>query len=1463
MACRFALPLLMCLLTLSHVAPRLAVAQCQYPRTMASDAAPGAWFGFTVAIDEDLAAVGAHRADSTGIDSGTVYVYRLVGDDWIEEGILNASDASGGDHFGYSVAVHRGTIVVGAPQDDASGSNSGSAYVFEQEDGAWVETQKLVTGDAAANDQFGYSLALGWGRVVVGAIGANGAATNSGAAYVFDQQSVRGAWSETRKLWDSGGNNNALFGEWVAIDGDRIAVGATHDDTAGFQAGAVLVYSYVQEPNDPSSPQYWAETAKIVSPDAAANQLFGESVSISGSTLAVGSFLDGGSGAAFIFDCSGDTWQFTQKLTAPDAEVDDWFGFSLSLRGDQLLVGSRKEDAQGVDSGSAYMFARDGSWSFTTKLQPPPMTAGSFYGTRVAIARDYAICGARQDDTAGADSGAAYLIRSSGVDADDNGQIDRCQIAEDPLLDANQDGYLDSHENVIFVNGAVGGDCGTGPSAGTSWSAAFSDLMCALAVAGAGDKIWVAAGTYLPDEGTGDRSRSFLVPAGVTLLGGFDGTEVVKSERDPGVNVTVLSGDLAGDDGTPAGQGDHDNSFHVVSIFGARREVVVDGFTITGGHADTGDAARDGGGVLVIDSVAHLRSCRIIENCAGKGLGTLAPDEVMLVGYDTGSGAVHRIDPGTGSTMALVSTTLGASVLGGTSHPTPGVFFATTGSQLVRVSAVTGGHAVIGTYSGGFTTVTDLGYDHYRNILYGTDGLSLFVVDTETATTASPLGMPGPLACLSGSSTGIWVIRTTPELLHWSSGPDYPMSLPTTPLIVDFCDLGPSGGGLLGFGDGALHQISLGGGIVPLALTSLQLTALARVSIGCQREDPLVGGSGAGVAADQSSLELTQCTIADNTAGRGRHYSSYPLLVEGSGGHGGGVSVKDCRLTVHGSTVTGNESGSPFLGPPVYYYNSETVSGGHGAGLYLFRSQASIASSTISSNTTGFGGSEVIYPAGGSGGGIASLQSFVTVQQSLFQGNRTNEGGGPYTGAGASGNGAGLFARDSYVHARHSTWLGNQTAIGGDGDGAGASGSGGGIYFSGTVLHVDSCQFVGNHAANAQEGFLADGLGGSGGGVFAYAQEVVLVNSTFLENRAGQASNNPLTYHGGDGGTGGAAWIDAPSTLVKNCTVVGNSAGLAQQSYYVVHPFYVGGLGFPHAIPAEVSNTICYDNWSAGDLGLDDQVAGSFSISYCCVEHWTGGSGSISTAPQFVDPLGPDGQLGTGDEDFRLLPTSPCIDAGNNDLLPLDASDLDDDGNTTEPLPVDLFGSPRLWDAPVPDTGNGSAPIVDIGAYEWHPDCNGNDVADTVDLATGTSLDCDANGLPDECDIAAGLAQDCDGDLVPDSCQIASGDSRDRNANAIPDECELNFVRGDCNGDGTLDLSDPIFLLGFLFGVGNVTSCIDACDANDFGGVDLVDAAYLLASVFSGTPLPAYPFPECGVDPSADIWGCAVYPHCP
>ncbi len=138
----------------------------------------------------------------------------------------------------------------------------------------------------------------------------------------------------------------------------------------------------------------------------------------------------------------------------------------------------------------------------------------------------------------------------------------------------------------VRADAPLGGD-------GSSWTSALRDLQAALAVPTASE-IWIAEGTYRPDQASGIRSMSFDLEAGTILRGGFAGWESSPGERVPGLHPTVLSGDLLGND-LPGFGNVADNSFHVITLFDPGAPVLLDGVTIRSGNANGFSFYKRGG----------------------------------------------------------------------------------------------------------------------------------------------------------------------------------------------------------------------------------------------------------------------------------------------------------------------------------------------------------------------------------------------------------------------------------------------------------------------------------------------------------------------------------------------------------------------------------------------------------------------------------------------------------------------------------------------------------------------------------------------------------------------------------------------------------------------------------------------------------------------------------------------------
>lgn len=253
----------------------------------ADDAEAFDQFGIAVAIDGGTVIVGAPLGTQ---DPGAAYVFVRSGTVWNKEQELTAADGEADDRFGWSVAVDGDIAIVGAPFADEASENSGSAYVFVRSGTVWSQEQELTAMDPIAPDLFGISVSLSANTVLVGASGTAtfDSAVGGGLAYVFvrDQSS----WSQEAKLIASGALQDKLIGISVAVDGDLAVVAALLYDQPLGVASDVYAYIFLRDEDE------WSEEEKLVTGSGATIVTDGGFVGISGCTVIVGTELDDDAG---------------------------------------------------------------------------------------------------------------------------------------------------------------------------------------------------------------------------------------------------------------------------------------------------------------------------------------------------------------------------------------------------------------------------------------------------------------------------------------------------------------------------------------------------------------------------------------------------------------------------------------------------------------------------------------------------------------------------------------------------------------------------------------------------------------------------------------------------------------------------------------------------------------------------------------------------------------------------------------------------------------------------------------------------------------------------------------------------------------------------------------------------------------------------------------------------------------
>ncbi|MEO9599723.1 FG-GAP repeat protein [Parasphingorhabdus sp.] len=318
----------------------------------ATDGVANDTLGGNVAISGDTAAAGAIGHDKNGDNSGAAYVFVRSGEIWEQRAKLTATDGATGDAFGQSIALHRDTMVIGAPHDDDNGDGSGSVYIFKRIAGIWTERAKLTAADGEAGDLFGISVALYQDTILIGADLNDERATNAGAAYVFVRSG--NGWIQQAKLMAEDGAETDIFGVRVALYEDTALISARRDDDEimGVDAGSAYIFA--------RAGTTWHQQAKLTAPDGAADDRFGRSVALNGKVALIGAMhrddRGNNSGAAYLFERSDNVWKYQNKLTAADGESDDLFGWSAAMSQNTALIAASRSDDSGKESGSAYLF---------------------------------------------------------------------------------------------------------------------------------------------------------------------------------------------------------------------------------------------------------------------------------------------------------------------------------------------------------------------------------------------------------------------------------------------------------------------------------------------------------------------------------------------------------------------------------------------------------------------------------------------------------------------------------------------------------------------------------------------------------------------------------------------------------------------------------------------------------------------------------------------------------------------------------------------------------------------------------------------------------------------------------------------------------------------------------------------------------------------------------------------------
>lgn len=402
-------------------------------------------FGAAVAISGDTVIIGAPLFNTFGrSNQGLVVVYVRSGDGWSYQGYLAANDGEAEDRFGNSVAINGDTALIGAHFDDiglAGGLNpdQGSAYLFTRSGALWGARQKFTAQGGAVREMFGQAVALSGDVTIVGAPHARvGENESQGAVYVFGC-----GHAAQQKLTGLNSYPFNSFGFVVAIDGDTAVVGAPNDDV-GTSAKQGSAYVFVRNGAG------WTQSAQLFAHDGETYDHFGYCVAVSGDTIAIGApfkAINGKShqGAVYFFVRSGGTW----KLDAHPSGLaeDDYFGWSVATNGSLIAVGASNDDVGGnTNQGSVSIFTRSGaSWALEKTLTANDGAAFDYFGRSVALSGDRLLVGAPGPNDGERSKGAAYVFERSSSQSQ--------PWAQRAKLLASDGEYLDHFGNSVAISG--------------------------------------------------------------------------------------------------------------------------------------------------------------------------------------------------------------------------------------------------------------------------------------------------------------------------------------------------------------------------------------------------------------------------------------------------------------------------------------------------------------------------------------------------------------------------------------------------------------------------------------------------------------------------------------------------------------------------------------------------------------------------------------------------------------------------------------------------------------------------------------------------------------------------------------------------------------------------------------------------------------------------------------------------
>ncbi len=363
-------------------------------KILPDDGVTGDDFGYSIALDSGVVAVGAKDEGEQGSRAGSAYLFDLNTGAQLFK--LQPDDGADHDRFGVSIAIEGGITVVGSFESNAPYNGSGSAYLFDVSTGS--QLYKLVPSDVTSNKAFGFSVDIDNGLVAVSAVGDGTNGAYSGAAYIFDAETG----AQLHKLLPDDGAASDGFGQSIAIENGLVVVGSYHDDDNGSNSGSAYLFDA----------QTGDQLAKLLPEDGNSSDEFGISADIENNTVVIGARYEYyGFGAVYLFDAT--TYAQTVKIKPNELAQNTDFGSVVAISNNIVAVGENRSNLNYDRAGSVFLFdAITGEQ--ISRHQPSDALVNHYFGKSVALENGILVSGAVGDQDNGFAAGAMYVFEFGG-----------------------------------------------------------------------------------------------------------------------------------------------------------------------------------------------------------------------------------------------------------------------------------------------------------------------------------------------------------------------------------------------------------------------------------------------------------------------------------------------------------------------------------------------------------------------------------------------------------------------------------------------------------------------------------------------------------------------------------------------------------------------------------------------------------------------------------------------------------------------------------------------------------------------------------------------------------------------------------------------------------------------------------------------------------------------------------------